>query len=485
MVFTPMNRFDEPRSARVRLAGLLLALTASVTAHAKPPGPSTFCAKYPTAPVCTGGQPACTYCHSSPPARNAFGLAVESHLAAGAPRPLSDGDFQAALPAALSAAESADSDGDGASNFVEIQKGTLPAERSSVPQMTACGFGTNPSYAVCQYDAKYTYRKVLLDFCAGSPTFDDLDAFSKLSKDDQLARLDATLDACMATEFWRGKNGQLWQLAHRKVRPVGSLKGGPEDTGVVQLGDYYDDYALFTYSQIDDHDARDVLTANYFVVRSTSPKTTYTTSLLIPFQGVDVAHRAGNLTTAWALGYFTMFTALPRNAASQAYRGYLGLDIAKQEGLYPVANEPRDYDAKGVTQPLCTQCHATLDPLSYPFRNYNGLSGTNNDLLRYVPNRIETFFSAQAPTITQIPESGYIFGQKVNDLKSWASVAANSDAFAVATVGDYWRLLMGGPPTSDQNDEFVALWQRFKTTNGYSVKKMLHELIRTEAYGAP
>ena len=128
--------------------------------------------------------------------------------------------------------------------------------------------------------------------------------------------------------------------------------------------------------------------------------------------------------------------ASPRNAASQAYRGYLGLDIAKQEGLYPIANEPRDYDGKGVTQALCQQCHATLDPLSYPFRNYNGLTddpnATGTQLLQYYPQRIEKIFAGEAPNISQIPESGFIMGKPVSSVKEWATVAANSDAFYTA-----------------------------------------------------
>ncbi len=483
-MFAPINARPESH-LMTRFVPAALTLLIAVTAWGKPPAPSTFCVTYPTSPTCTGGQPACTYCHSSPPTRNAFGLSLEAKTAPGATRPLSDGDFQAAMPGALRAIEATDSDGDGVSNLVEIQKGTLPGEASSVPRDVPCGLGTNPTYKVCKYDYRYAVKKLVIDVCGGSPGFADLEVFSALSPAAQEPRIHEVLDLCLGTEFWRAKNGQLWQLAHRKVRPVGTLKGGPEDTGVVQLGDYYDDYALFAYSQLDDHDAREVLTADYFVTRSLSPNTVYTKAALIPFQAVDIPHRVGNLTTAWALGYFTMFTALPRNAAAQAYRGYLGLDIAKQEGMYPIPNEPRDYDAKGVTEPLCTQCHATLDPLSYPFRNYNGITGSEQQVLRYVPNRIETFFGQQAPTINQIPEQGYILGQKVNNLKAWASVAANSDAFAVATVLDYWKLLMGAPPTAEQNAEFVTLWKNFKTTNGYSVKKMLHELIRTEAYGAP
>ena len=145
-------------------------------------------------------------------------------------------------------------------------------------------------------------------------------------------------------------------------------------------------------------------------------------NLLEGVMGVtDVTRRAGNLTTSWALSYFTMFTALPRNAASAAYRSYLGLDIAKQEGLYPVANEPRDYDQKGVTNAACAQCHATLDPLSYPFRNYNGLTGGGMVQKRYVANRLETVqpFASQS-FLAQIPERGVIFGQSVSACSVWA-----------------------------------------------------------------
>src|SRR5258706_6319544 len=101
--------------ARMRFM-LLAALISPGAVLAKPPAPATFCAKYPTAPTCVGAQPACAFCHASPPARNAYGMAVESSLAPGLPRPLSDTDFQNALPSALAAAESADSDGDGRSN---------------------------------------------------------------------------------------------------------------------------------------------------------------------------------------------------------------------------------------------------------------------------------------------------------------------------------------------------------------------------------
>src|SRR5207302_4019942 len=198
----------------------------------------------------------------------------------------------------------------------------------SLPVDTPCGAGTNPSFKVCQYDYRYVFRKVRLDFCGVSPTYQELLAFDQAASNaDKDAAVAQALDTCLQSEFWRGKNGQLWELAHKKVRPVGSLKRG-EDPGIVPLADYYDDYALYSWSQLDGHDARDVITADFYVQRAVNP-TQYSKVASLGTQAVDAAHRAGNLTTAWNLAYNVMFTALPRNAASQAYRAYLGLDIAK------------------------------------------------------------------------------------------------------------------------------------------------------------
>lgn len=486
------------------------------TAFAKPGvGATAFCAKYPTSPACVGAQPACTYCHTSAPEKNDYGKALEAKMpAASTPRPLSDPDFATALNGALIAIETADSDTDGVNNLVEIQKGTFPGDKKSFPSDIPCAGGTNPSYSVCKYDYKYVYRKLLLDFCGTSPTYSVLEQFAASTDAQKVAILDTTLDGCLASEFWRGKNGQLWQIAHRKIRPVGTLKAGEDGAAFAPIADYYADYHLFAWANTDDRDARDVLTADFTVAR-TAPPTQYVKAPVAcpnltdaecgvgntciksggfakfcqPSQFVGTQYRSGNLTSSWTLAYNVMFTALPRNAAAQAYRAYLNLDIAKQEGLYPIANEPKDYDGKGVQQALCQQCHATLDPLAYPFRNYNGLSddpaASGTQLLQYYPQRIEKIFSAEAPNIGQIPEAGYIMGQPVASLKAWGQVAANSDAFAVATVNDYWRLLMGQGPTPEQNAEFVKLWKDLKTTHNYRVTKMLHELIRTEAYGAP
>lgn len=464
------------------LAFFASLLVASPTVLAKPPGPAAFCAQYPGAPACASGEPSCTLCHVAPPQRNSFGASLENWLAVGAPRPLSDSDFAAALPTAFRAAETLDSDNDGVANLLEIQQGTLPGDTSSVPNGTGCIAGENPVYQLCRYDLRFAYRRVLSDFCGSSPTYAQRQSFLGLSSDEaRKTQLHSELDRCLASDFWRGKHGQLWQVAHPKIRPIGSIKSG-EDAGQVPLADYYDDYALFVWSQTDDHDARDVLTANFFVKRVGEKPTVYNKVASLPSQLVVAERRAGNMTTAWTLTSFTMFTALPRNTASQMYRAYLGLDIAKQEGLMSVANEPHDYDAKGVKAEACAACHATLDPLSYPFRNYNGLGPVPN---RYVNNRLELLFPDEANTISSTPENGVIFGQPVANLNEWASVAANSDAFAAATVKTYWKHLLGHVPSPEEHEAFVQTWQQFKGPHVYRVQKMLHDLVATEAYGAP
>ena len=73
----------------------------------------------------------------------------------------------------------------------------------------------------------------------------------------------------------------------------------------------------------------------------------------------------------------------------------------------------------------------------------------------------------------------------VSSLTQWGQVAATSDAFARASVTDYWKFLIGHPPTPEESAEFVTVWQAFKAAHSFRIKPMLHDLIRTEAYGAP
>ena len=188
------------------------------------------------------------------------------------------------------------------------------------------------------------------------------------------------------------------------------------------------------------------------------------------------------LTTRWVALYSTMFSAIPRNTAAQAYRAFLGFDIAKQEGLYPVG-VPADYDNKGVDEDKCANCHSTLDALTYPFTRFQGFGPRRG---QYYPERMEDeFFAHEGPDVANTPEAGALFGQPVADLREWAEVAAASDAFARATVLDYWELTMGDRPTPEQTETFATLWHDFRDDHNYRVQAMLHDLIDTEAYGAP
>lgn len=471
-----------PRAPR-RTASCLAALTTLTLAaevEAKPIGPALFCNQYSSSPACLGGTPACTYCHeASPPARNSFGRAIEDVLLPGTPRPLTEQEYADNLLAAIAAVEGQDSDGDGFQNGDEITAGTLPADDLSFPDASSCPpFNRDGDWDVCFYDPSYVFKKLRLDFCGSSPSYDELVAFE--AEADPMAALDRELDRCLDSAFWLGKNGQLWRLAHRKIRPLQAIKAG-EQQGPIPLADYYDDYNLFTWAHIDNHDVRELLTARYFVVRD--GQASYRVGSPTGEQNVVEERRAGMLTTRWNLVYNVMFTALPRTAAAQAYRSFLGRDIARLEGLAPVMGEPVDYDDKGVDdQDTCRYCHSTLDPLSYPFKNYNGLTGGVGE---YDARRIESEFRNEAPRITEMPEAGYIFGQRVDNLVEWAAVAADSDEFASATVMDLWKLLMGAEPRASEEAEFHQLWTDLRGKHGYGVERMLHDLIKTEAYGVP
>ncbi|HEU4403892.1 MAG TPA: hypothetical protein VFS43_01155 [Polyangiaceae bacterium] len=399
----------------------------------------------------------------------------------------------AAFAAALRAIEASDADGDGESNGDEIRGGSAPgdpASRSAAGARECPGDAGGLAYRVCQYDPPYVYRKVMLDFCGRSPSFEERQAFGARAGAAQRAALHEALDGCLKTPFWRGRDGAVWRLAHPKVRPAsfgendyGDEGGAGGEGGGGAL--YDDDYALFVYTQIDGHDARDLLLARYFV-RQTGPTDYARVDELPGQQNIPAERRAGMITTAWFLIFNNMFTALPRTAAAQAYRSYLGYDIAKQEGLYPVSDEPVDYDDKGLRAPTCAVCHSTLDPLTYPFRNYDGVSADDLERFgRYLPDRLESLYEGAIPGVSLTPEAGYLFGQPVADLTAWARAAADSDAFAIALVRDYWQLLLGAPPAPDEAAAFEGLWRSFRGPRGYSVEGMLHDLIDTEVYGVP
>jgi len=328
-------------------------------------------------------------------------------------------------------------------------------------------------------------RRVTLDVCGRSPTADE--RRQGLTE----AGLKAVLDACLRSEHWVGKDGVLWSLAHPKIRPLRAIKAG-EGAGSIPLADYEDDYNLFVYTHFGDRDAREVLTARYVVRRQDQPSTQYTaveSSLLEELgRGLSVAQlvqpqrRAGLLTTRWNLASNTMFTAIPRTTAAQAYRAWLGYDLAKYEGLFPVAGEPVDFDAKDVKPAACAVCHSTLDPMTYPFAHYNGIGGGSPGALpyRYEFGRPARFETTDGPRVEDTPEFGVLMGTPVADLVEWAQVAADSEAFARTTTADLWRHFLKRPA---EGPEFEEIWRRFVDVHDYRVDAMVWDIVRTEAYG--
>lgn len=491
------------------VAGTAVGFSA-VPAGAEPIGPNRFCEAYPTAPACAAGPVPCEMCHISTdaesPSWNDYGLAVEDELGGA--------DFDQWIEDALMAVNDLDSDGDGFTNGEEILAGSLPGDADSLPVQITCPDDVSElPYSLCVYDPAFAYKRVSLDFCGQSPTYEDMVAFRDLGYDEQLATIDASLDTCLLSEFWRAEQGVLWQLSYPKVRPVRALKAGknPSEIPGLRISDYNIDISLYVWSQIDGNDARSVLTADFFVLQdglefevvpdiSGSSGGTcidddecapneYCTEGVCECPGacgqpMVTDRRNGLLTTSWNLLYNTMFTAIPRSTAAQAYRAFLGLDISKQQGLFPVANEPVDYDEKGVLAPACAVCHTTLDPLTYPFTRYNGF-GPNR--ARYVADRMMVPpIVGQAPNMADTPEAGVILGVEVANLGEWADVAANSPQFAQNAVNDYWKRLIGRPPSNDDEAaEFTVLWNDLMTTHNYSIEAMLRDLVRTEAYGAP
>ena len=95
------------------------------------------------------------------------------------------------------------------------------------------------------------------------------------------------------------------------------------------------------------------------------------------------------------------------------------------------------------------------------------------------------FVDTDGAFVAQTPEEGVLFGQPVGDLVAWADVAANSDAFRRATVLDYWRLLVGEDPRPSEQLEFADLVEGLGSRHDWRIEPMLHDLIDTEAYGAP
>lgn len=460
-------------------AGVLLAAPAA----ARPTGPRALCAADgPDIVACRASIPSCTLCHEGAPALNPYGLTVANAL--GADVDYTFDNFDARLPRAVASTGSDDSDGDGLSNLEELLLGTLPGNAQShfLPPPPPGG-ADNPHYAVGTRDAVFAYRRVLTSFCGRSPTYEEQTSFRALDDVAREQALHAALDDCLSTSFWR--NDTLHRIADAKIRPLESIGFD----GLIPLADYSWDYRLFSHVMSGDRDVRDLLLATYHidedgnVVAGVVPAPAGS-PLGTGGQPLAVEQRAGMLTTQWFLMIHTMFSALPRTTAAQAYRAYLGMDIARSEGIDPVQGEPTDVDGRGVAQAECAVCHSTLDPLSYAFSPYNGIGRYSTRGVRDL-EVTGTFDPDRMPW----PADSVLFGQPVASLRAWAERAAASDAFFATVTRTLWTGAFGRPPTIAEGPEFELLWQSLvdDVAAGRTprAERVLHDLVDTDAFRVP
>ena len=153
--------------------------------------------------------------------------------------PFEDEDFDEHLADVLLSLVDEDPDGDGVTTQDELDGGSNPGDPESVPQVGECPEEVDGlPYSICVYDVAYAFRKVAIDVCGEQPSWDDMVELRAMGASEQRAALHDKLDACLETEFWRGPAGQLWAMAHRKIRPVFGLEG---------FAQFVFDYELFTY----------------------------------------------------------------------------------------------------------------------------------------------------------------------------------------------------------------------------------------------
>jgi hypothetical protein len=480
--------------ARGAALSALSVLTWPAISAARPTAPGIFCDVYDQSPECLGRVANCAECHVStaPPVWNVYG----QQLIAALPR---DRVFEEALPLALAAVEEGDADADGDLNRDEIMAGTLPGDPFSFWQEPVLSSGAdNPGFSVGEYDYRFAFKRVLVNYCGRSPSFSELSELSAGTEglaEAELAalqrdRLHTALDACLRSEHF--SKVLLPRLADTRIRPLYSI--GQETTvrlGEARLviGDYGYDYRLWRYALTGDRDMRELLTAQYHVEESATGELTRVEGVIAQPDPTALAggeplvpeRRAGMLTTQWFLALNTMFSGLPRTTAAQAYRAYLGADLAQSDGIRPVPGEPVDIDDKGVDGEVCSHCHSTLDPLAYAFAKYQGIDdGYVEGFGTYDPTRVERYL----PGWSDSAQQAWLLGQPVADLIEWARVAAGSDQFKRNMADVFFRQALSREPAPDEEAEFAALWQSLPS-DGYSAWRLIHRLVDTSAYGVP
>lgn len=444
-------------NARLFIA-LLLTISSNICL-AKPEATSIFCEKYAGTDICSSDKVSCNVCHAGPPSLNDFGSAVAQNIG---------GHLEANLISALEAVEDIDSDGDGINNGEEIRANAHPGDKSIQPSADIN----------VAYDVVTAFKRMKAVFCGTSANYAELQSLSGAA--DSAALLHQALDVCLQSDYWVKE--ALHRIADKKILPNAALGFG----GNVVIGDYRFDYRLFAYIMSGGRDARELLTADYHVdenYQKIEGRVSREEGIAFGGERIVIAggqpltpeRRAGMLTTQWFISNNTMFAELPRNTASQAYRAYLGLDLAKGEGIMPVPGEPRDVDNKNIAQAECAVCHSTLDPLAYSFASYRGIT---TNAIELVFNPIGRYNEDQTPW----GADGVIFGQPVGDLLEWAQVAVESDDFKKNLVHTIFEHTMNREPMAHEKAEYDALWQGLAGEN-YSVDAMIHRLVDTKIFG--
>src|SRR5262249_52265817 len=152
------------------------------------------------------------------------------------------------------------------------------------------------------------------------------------------------------------------------------------------------------------------------------------------------------------------------------YREYLGLNLSLQQGIRPVDGEPMDIDNKGVDGAVCSQCHSTLDPLSYAFSYYEGIDINHIDRTgKYRAERP----SEHVPDWDAIAPQYVVLDQKVSSLVELAGVMANSREFQRNLGNVFFTYAVGHPPQPEDLEEFDAVWTSLPQ-DGYSANRLLH-----------
>ena len=441
-------------------------------AFATPEALDVFCSQLNSAKICSKPSK-CDICHNGSNATlNSFGLDLLKKMQDNTLYKKSE--IKQHLIEAIRNSDVLDSDGDGASNSAEILFGSLPGSAESYPDAKPVKSG---------YSDDLAFKKIKILYCGRRASFLEIENFSHAV--DKKKYRHEELQSCLDSTWW--KEQALPRLADTKIRPIAALGL----RGSIVLADYNYDYRLFSYVLSGDRDFRDLLKADYHINEQgekilgpigaqLTPRLTQIggigpTIVVGTGQPLDPERRLGMITTQWFLMMNTMFSAIPRTTAAQAFRAYLGLDISKSEGLFPIANEPRDVDAKGVKAAECAGCHSTLDPLAYSLANYRGIE---TDFLSVLLNQSGTYSSSRST----VERDGAIFGRLVSGPKDWVEEAVKSPAFLNNIASMFYKHAIGHLPSGTTDaSEFDSICKQIPDDR-FQAEKLIHRLVDTVAF---